>query len=380
MRWCFVSPGYRSAQVLAGDSRSSGGAEAQIAYLAAALAGLGHEVALLYGNGQTQSFSKISGVTCIEAAPAWRSPGSLPAFWRAMDMLRPNVLYARLPMDFLWLMGLFARRRLDTCFIYALAHDLHCTPWTAYGHKKWFHAPLFSLGLRSTDLIAVQHAQQVALLNPRLRERSVHVPNLVRSVCELPRAYDTTTIDAIWIAKIRNSKQLHLYLDLASALPSLRFALIGGFDPTVSSTRQAALEQRMSKLENLTFYGPQRDDKVMALLAESKVLVNTSRAEGFPNTMLEAWSVGVPVVSLSVDPGGVIEQEGLGFVSRTVPQLVHDVDALARTKALNQRCGEVALSYVRRRHSLEAVCRALDEALPGVRMGVAPTIPSMDRG
>jgi glycosyltransferase involved in cell wall biosynthesis len=226
--------------------------------------------------------------------------------------------------------------------------------------------------LRSTDLIAVQHHQQLAILNPQLRERSAHVPNLVRSVWERPRVYDTTTIDAIWIAKIRSSKQLHLYLDLAAALPRLRFALVGGFDPTVSSTLQAALERRISNLKNLSFFGPQRDDKVMALLAESKILVNTSCAEGFPNTMLEAWSVGVPVVSLSVDPGGVIEQEGMGFVSRTVTQLVHDVDALARTKSLNQRCGKAALSYVRQRHSLEAVCRALEGALPGIRLGVAP--------
>lgn len=372
MRWCFVSPGCTSTQVLAGDTRSSGGAEAQIAHLAAALVGLGHEVGLIYGDGQTQSVSKISGVMCIAAAPAWRFPASLPAFWRAMDTLRPDVLYARLPTDFLWLMGLFARSRRDTRFIYALASDLHCTPWTAYDHKKWFHAPLFSLGMRSTDVIAVQHHEQSATLNPHLRERSAHVPNLVRSVCEHPRVYDTTTIDAIWIGKIRSIKQLHLFLDLAEAMPRLRFAVVGGFDPTESSMLQAALAQRIRKLKNLTFYGPKPDDEVISLLSKAKALVNTSRAEGFPNTMLEAWSIGVPVVSLSVDPGGVIEQEGIGFVSRTVTQLVHDVDRIVRTKSLNQRCGELALSYVRRQHSLEAVCQALERALPGVQLGRAP--------
>ncbi|TIL72622.1 MAG: glycosyltransferase family 4 protein [Mesorhizobium sp.] len=286
-----------------------------------------------------------------------------------MDTLRPDVLYARLPTDFLWLMGLFARFRRDTRFMYALAHDFHCTPWTAYDHKKWFHAPLFSLGMRSADAIAVQHHQQLATLNPRLRERSAHVPNLVRSVCEHPRVYDTTTTDAIWIANIRTSKQLHLFLDLAEALPRLRFAVIGGFDASVSSMQQAALRERIRTLKNLTFYGPKRDDEVMALLSNAKALVNTSSDEGFPNTMLEAWSVGVPVVSLSVDPGGVIEQQGIGFVSRTVTQLAHDVDRIVRTKSLNQRCGELALSYVRRQHSLEAVCQALERALPGVQLG-----------
>ncbi|TIM32849.1 MAG: hypothetical protein E5Y61_18010 [Mesorhizobium sp.] len=65
----------------------------------------------------------------------------------------------------------------------------------------------------------------------------------------------------------------------------------------------------------------------------------------------------------------MIEQQGIGVVSRTVTQLAHDVDRIVRTKSLNQRCGELALSYVRRQHSLEAVCQALERALPGVQLG-----------
>jgi glycosyltransferase involved in cell wall biosynthesis len=367
VRCCFFSPGYLSLQTLAGDTQVWGGAEAQVANLAASFAQFGHEVSLVYGDGGWQAPRQlVGGVTCIDAAPSWRRPASLAAFWRALNDLGPDLIYARLPSDFLWMLGLFTRRRTRSRFVYALASDLHCIPWKAYDHKRWFHAPMYALGLRTVDLLAIQHENQSRLVRPHLRGRVRRIPNVVRSISASPRPYADTKLDAIWVGEIRKEKQVERFLDLAAGLPGLCFAVVG--EVSVGGALRALLETRLLGLKNLTYFGPQNHDRVMALIARSRVLVNTSPAEGFPNTMLEAWSLGVPVVSLSVDPGGIITRERLGFVSRTEARLRHDVSVLARTEPLNVEFGSRGLAYVRGAHSLEAVCEALMRALAGTEL------------
>jgi glycosyltransferase involved in cell wall biosynthesis len=369
LRWCFFSPGYRSVKVLGGDTSTSGGAEAQVAYLAEALARLGHEVTLVFGDGRAQRpVEVISGVTCIDAAPSWKNARSIKHMWRALVAVSPDVIYARLPSDFLWILSLFSRRRQSVRFIYALANDMHCSIWSSYSYRKWFHCPLYALGLMGADTVAVQHEGQERLLSPYMRDRVVRVPNLVRFIQSSPRQLGNTIYDAIWIAQIRPVKQLGRYLDMAAALPDLQFAIVGGRDPTTSEDEFSMLKDRISKLGNVRFFGPLRAEKVREVLAQSRVLVNTSRAEGFPNTMLEAWSLGVPVVSLTVDPGGVIQGEGLGRCSGDAENLVKDVHLLSRTESMNEEYGRNGLRYVSRRHSLDAVREALMRAVPELEL------------
>ncbi|MBJ6128547.1 glycosyltransferase [Microvirga splendida] len=368
MRCCFFSPGYKSLEVLSGDTRSTGGAEAQIAYLAATLVHLGHDTSLIYGEGQGRAEQqKVADVTCINAAPLWRRPSSVMRFWQVLDSLSPDLLYARLPSDFLWMMGLFAKYRQHTKFLYAIADDRHCNPWQVYRDvpNTWFHGAAYALGLRSADVIAIQHGGQLSLVSEHLQKRLVHVPNLVRSFHEAPRVYEKTIYDGIWIATMRPEKQVEEFLALAQANPDLRFAIVGGFFSDLSVEYNRALEGRIRSLGNIEYLGPRRAPEVLDLLSQSKVLVNTSLAEGFPNTMLEAWSVGVPVVSLSVDPGGVIHREKIGLVSGTSVDLQRDVRLLACTEELNRKLGDCGLNYVRRQHSLDAVLKAFACVLSG---------------
>ncbi|MBL6081172.1 glycosyltransferase family 4 protein [Belnapia sp. T18] len=365
LHWCFYAPGRRALDVLGGRTHASGGAEAQVAHLAGSLAQLGHRVTLIYGTGRGEDAPgprMVGGVTCLDAAPAWRHPRSIPLFWRLLGRLRPDICYARLPDDFLWMIGLHARQRAGACFIYALAHDRHCVPWWTYDYKPWFHGPLYALGLASAHVIAAQHRHQSEAVSRRLRRRMVHVPNLIRRCPGLLDAASPKRFDAIWVAQIRPEKRLERFLDLAESLPDHSFAVVGGFDATLGARQRQQLETRLRRAPNLTYFGAQDATEVGKLMLASKVLVNTSEAEGFPNTMLEAWSLGVPVVSMDVDPGSVIRDRQLGLVSGSAAALRQDVLSLTQP-GIGWDFAERGLAYVRSSHSINAVHQALRLAL-----------------
>ena len=72
------------------------------------------------------------------------------------------------------------------------------------------------------------------------------------------------------------------------------------------------LTESARRLPNLTVSGALPHDAVVERLRRAVALVNTSSHEGMPNTYLEAWSLGVPVLTLAVDPDGLISERGLG--------------------------------------------------------------------
>lgn len=368
MKYCFLSEGSRSVEVLEGDTRQSGGAEAQVAHLATAFARLDHEVDLIFGSGQKKSAPRvIQGVRCIDAFPSWSHPSTLMKFWERLQESNPDLIYARIPSDFLWLVRLYTQRNPRSKFIYALSNDRTCNPWHTYPPSKgrWFHNLLYALWLPTVDLLAIQHEGQAQILKPYIKGRLGLIPNLVRSVQSEPRRFEETTIDVIWITLIRPQKQLSILLDIAEQLPTLRFVVVGGFG---RESNRSGLESRMKGMKNLRYVGPRTFEDVIQLLNSSRVLVNTSSWEGFPNTMLEAWSVGVPVVSLQIDPGGVISREGLGRVSGTPDQMVRDIANLVEEPSLNYEMGKRGQEYVRRTHSIEAVCQAFEQILPGFQV------------
>ena len=367
---CFVSPGYRAFEVLKGDTSNSGGAEAQIAYIAMHLARIGVNIELLYGGGpHIQPPTTVAGVHCLDVVPNWRRPTSLLRFFATLRGSQASYFYANLPDDFLFIVAVARSFRPGSSFIFSLSHDLHCNPWRAYHYRAWFHNPLFALALYFADVITLQYPAQAAAVRPYTRGELVFVPQLLCSVSGEPRSIHSADIDILWVAFIRPEKRLELLLDLADRFPHHRFAVVGGFDPlSFSENEIKTLQDRMNRLDNVDYHGPCRHEAVLALLQRSKVLVNTSLHEGFPNTMLEAWGAGVPVLSLGIDPGGIIRREQLGLFTETLPTLAADLDRILSNSTLNEELGRRGLGYVRAQHSLETLCHCLDQIMPGVAL------------
>ncbi len=126
----------------------------------------------------------------------------------------------------------------------------------------------------------------------------------------------------LWTANLSANKRPEKFVELArlGRNTDLRFVLIG------SRADRLYLEDLFrNKPENLDWLGRRPFRETLAWFDRAAFLVNTSREEGFPNTYIQAWLRGVPVISLGVDPNNSIERHKLGYVVCDVEQLLQKI-------------------------------------------------------
>ncbi|OHB62910.1 MAG: hypothetical protein A2Y76_11515 [Planctomycetes bacterium RBG_13_60_9] len=159
-------------------------------------------------------------------------------------------------------------------------------------------------------------------------------------------------VKVVWIANIKPLKKPEAFIDLAERLTTINDVECIMIGRPGSPRYQQDLESRMRNVRRLIYLGERSIDEVNRILAESHILVNTSAYEGFPNTFIQAWFREVPVVSLHVDPDGILAREGVGFHSGSLERLAHDTKRLIENSDLRTRMGTRARALARQNHSL----------------------------
>jgi glycosyltransferase involved in cell wall biosynthesis len=104
---------------------------------------------------------------------------------------------------------------------------------------------------------------------------------------------------------------------------------------------------------------------------QASVLCCTSLYEGFPNTFLEAWSLGLPVVS-TFDPDGVIARHGIGWTTDTVDGVVEHLTRAAASPEAWRAASAAAKRYCRENHTPEASASRLEQILSALASGSRP--------
>jgi len=210
-----------------------------------------------------------------------------------------------------------------------------------------------ALEIKRADIVIAQSEFQRRILKERFRVESVVIKSglaLPYVNCEKP---DPPIV--LWVGSISNVKNPDLFVKLAKTIPNVRFEMVGG--KTRNSQLCEKIKRASKALSNFNFYGFVPYHQVNEYFRRASIFVNTSSIEGFPNTFLQAWSHYVPVISLNVDPDGVIKRNKIGFCSKTFKQLVSDVNKLLRDKELRKKMGGNGRKYVEKEHNLQKITR-----------------------
>jgi glycosyltransferase involved in cell wall biosynthesis len=326
----------------------TGGESVQHVLLARAWRDLGHDVSIIVHDHGQPRVTMIDGVRAVAAFP--RASGvrvlrfvhpRLTRVVSAMRELDADVYYQSPAAPWTGVTAFFARRWRKQS-IFRVASDSDCLrerpaadgrpPLLRQRRDRW----MYEYGVMNVSLVAAQTEAQRQLL---LRNFGVH-SEIVNIAVEAPSARPTMPkdVDVLWVGNLREVKRPDVLLELARRLPRRRFAVVGGSVP-----RGEAYYERIARdaagVPNVAFIGPTPYAQVGAWFERSRVHVNTSDYEGFPNTFLQAWMRRAPVVSFC-DPDGVIRRKGLGRACRDIGEMAAALDALLDDPA---ECAQIGL-------------------------------------
>ena len=328
---CFVGLGNLSVLAPEYGDHGVGGAELQQTLLARALVAHGYDVSMVVADHGQPDGAVWDG---IKTHKAYRPEAGVPALrfihprwtslWAAMRRAGADIYYASCAGALIGQVALYARRN-GAKVIFRVASNSDCDP-SSLLIRYWRDKRLYQYGLRHADLVLAQTPEQQQALLKNFRRDSRVVASLTETHGRRPD-FQERDIPVLWVGNIRALKRPELLLDAARQLPQLQFHIIGGpvagHESVYESVRAAA-----ARIANVRFHGPIPYHEVGGFYERARVFAGTSEIEGFPNTYLQAWARGTPVVAF-LDPDKLIAHHGMGRAVTSVAQMCAELAALS---------------------------------------------------
>ncbi len=168
-------------------------------------------------------------------------------------------------------------------------------PWFQ-GNAAWW---AYRLGLRLADRVIVQHDHQKQRLLDNFGKVGIVRPCALEASAVMP-AGERRTI--LWVGRCERIKQPEMFIALAQAFPRESFVMV--CPPAASGPDYfESIRNQALKLQNMTFVEHVPFPEIGAYFGAARLFVNTAVQEGFPNTFVQAWMQGTPVVVARGGPG-----------------------------------------------------------------------------
>lgn len=364
-RVCFVSESKATYGLLTGGDMSNtvGGAEVQQTLLAPALHKLGYSVVFLVPDlGQPDEVVTDQGITVIKTREQYKpSTGArhyiqdVRLLFRAMRRADADIYYQMTSATITGIIALYCKLKRKP-FVFSIASNMDLDGTTRRQLKPLYHK-LYWYGLTRATVIVVQTEDQMRLLKESVGKDGVLIWSTFSAPDESEQQEERRYV--LWVGSFRDVKRPEMFIELASRLPQYEFVMVGG--PWKSQESMfGEMRVRAERVPNLHLTGGVPYKEVGKYFAGAKVFVNTSSIEGFPNTYMQAWCRGVPVIA-TFDADTLISRYGLGKFCANLDELTAGVESFMEDDSLRGATGEAAARYVREHHGVEAVAAQFDK-------------------
>jgi len=293
-------------------NNSLGGSELQCDLIARNLHNLGHEVIYL----------AINGELAITEYPYQYLPveDNYASWINKISKISPDIVYWRYDLNQFYK---FSKelKKLKIPLIFSVSHINNITTQELF--KKLVTTPfklksklriLRSIVNITYNLKGFKFISAMVVNNPDFLKTSKFngvIKLIFNSNYTSTKEYEHTKDYILWVANLKSDKRPELVIELAKKIENKTIDILVVGD--IQEKKYSYFKDSSNLPKNLQYLGKRTPKEVDQMVNNSLFVIHTCLPEGFPGIFIQAWLHGKGVLSLSFDPGGIIETNKLGF-------------------------------------------------------------------
>lgn len=219
------------------------------------------------------------------------------------------------------------------------------------------------LGFKYVDALTVNNDEQIDMAEVQFKR---YIPNAITTE---KKEFNWKNPYVLWVANLKKRKRPEMFVKLSKRFESsgVDFLMIG----KLSGDSYEWITKAEKTPSNLHYLGAKDVEVVNAALAKSYFLVTTSTTdEGFSNNIIQAWLQKKPVVAYEFDPGGMIEEQNLGFIAKSdFEELSEMTRKLIENESLRRFLGGKAFEFATQHFSTEKTVDKLESLFKEITKG-----------
>jgi glycosyltransferase involved in cell wall biosynthesis len=347
VRVCFVCP--KAYPVFNSSVKEVfGGSEVDLYYLGTELAkDEDFDVSFIvadYGQADVETIENVTVIKSLDFAK--NALAGAIRIWRALKRANADIYTIKTASVGVPMVAAFCRLNKKV-FIYRTAHQDECDGTYLRNHK--FVGHLFAASLRGAKIVFSQSASDKEKLKFTIAVDSQVIPNGHR----LSEPISCQRDSILWVGRSAGFKRPQLFLDLAEKFPNEKFVMI--CQKATEDNHYDELLDRAENISNLEFHQRVGFNEIAKYFQMAKIFVNTSLAEGFPNTFIQACMQSTAIVSLNVDPDDFLQRYSCGISCRDDIAKLNEAVTVMLDSQRHIDIGRNGRKYVEENHDIAKI-------------------------